>query len=194
MKVPINSVYTLMIERYDWIFNNDTNDPGNPLYSKFNASQSSLTSLDSVSTLNSMMPQYGSVEDKEHIDFVEENVVKRSKSVRNKLKGRSRNRLGMGSGTSFDTDYDSEKETVSLNNLAERKMKLTGPRRVNKLKMMHHSQSYDEEIDVDVKSTEATANSPMSSLAVQKENGLSVSFDGIFEMIDTFDNDGVNEN
>ena len=182
-QVPINSVYTLMIERYDWIFNEDTTDPGNPLYSKFNASLTSLASLDSP--FNSMMSQHETMEGKDQLrEFLkeDENVVKRRKSVRDKLKTNSRNRVIQGSG-SFDIDFDLDKETGSLNDLSDRRMRFGSQRRIQKLKMVSHSLSFDSEMDVDTKTSNTPTNSPvMSSLAVQSENGLSVSVDGIFEM------------
>ena len=183
-QVPINSVYTLMIERYDWIFNEDTTDPGNPLYSKFNASLTSLASLDSASPFNSMMmSQCESIEGKDQLkEFLmeDENVVKRRKSVRDKLKTNSRNRVIQGS---FDIDLDLDKETGSLNDLSDRRMRFGTQRRVHKLKMVSQSFSFDAEMDVDTKTSNTPTNSPvMSSLAFQSENGLSVSVDGIFEM------------
>ena len=181
-QVPINSVYTLMIERYDWIFNEDTKDPGNPLYSKFNASLTSLASLDSP--LNSMSQCEG-VEGKDQLrEFLmeDETVVKRRKSVRDKLKTNSRNRVIQGAG-SFDIDLDLDKETGSLNDLSDRRMRFSSQKRIHKLKMVSQSLSFDAEMDVDTKTSNTPTNSPvMSSLALQSENGLSVSVDGIFEM------------
>lgn len=189
-QVPINSVYTLMIERYEWIFNEDTTDPGNPLYSKWNASLASLTSIDSVSTFNSKMPNYGSIEtegkDQLREYLMDETVVKRTSSVRNKLKTNSRNRVMTGSG-SFDIEFDSD---CSQNSFSERRMRFGAQRRVNKLKMTSQSISFDAEMDVDTKTSNTPTNSPvMSSLALQSEHGLSVSVDARLDMTGSNDDD-----
>ena len=186
-QVPINSVYTLMIERYDWIFNEDTTDPGNPLYSKFNASLTSLTSIDSASTFDSMVPNYGSIEGKNELReyLMDESVVKRTHSVRNKLKHNSRNRV-MDSG-SFDIDFDSD---CSQSSSSERRMRFGAQRRINKLKMTSQSVSFDAEMDVDTKTSNTPTNSPvMSSLALQSEHGLSVSVDACLDMTGSNDCD-----
>ena len=194
-QVPINSVYTLMIERYDWIFNEDTKDPGNPLYSKWNFS---MTSLDIVD-VDTMIPNCGGKD--ELRDFLvedEENVVKRTRSVRNKLKTNSRNRSGGGgvfSGSgSLDIDFDSDKETDSLKSmksLSTRRRQFGAQGRVHKLKMASQSLSFDAEMgSFDTKASNTPTNSPvMSSLAIHSENGLSVSCDRIFGMADSHDSD-----
>ena len=189
-QVPINSVYTLMIERYDWIFNEDTKDPGNPLYSKWNFSMTSLEmSVDA--SFDTMMPNIGGKDQLRDFLVEDENVVKRTRSVRNKLKTNSRNRVNLGSG-SFDMDFDSDIEAGSMpNSLSERKMRFGAQGRVHKLKMIGHSMSFDSEMgSFDTKASNTPTNSPvMSSLAIQSENGLSVSCDRIFEMTGSHDSD-----
>ena len=124
-QVPINTVFSLMIERFDWIFA-DKNII-NPLNSNLNISQSSLASVDSYitcpDTMNSslildspMTSRFESIGEKDELDEDnddEEKLQRRGSVTRKAIKNRKVNRVfaistDLSALSTTDDDLDEE--------------------------------------------------------------------------------------
>lgn len=137
--VPINSVFSLMIERFDWIFSDQ--NTCNPLASNFNISGSSLTSLNSIDSFidpMSLSQMSGMLDETKEEEVLErqveeaEDVEKRQTDIRSQLKGLRVNRV-------FTTDFGalSDKEGDEHDNGRKRSNTVT----TNTLQ--HHGNDFD---------------------------------------------------
>ena len=90
INIPLNSVYSLMIERYDWIFEDNV---GNPLVSAFNGPVDSLFFNDSVLERSNCSTPTGSFENKEEDEDDTPLFTRRSDNRKKSIQQKKNNRL-----------------------------------------------------------------------------------------------------
>ena len=117
INIPLNSVYSLMIERYDWIFEDNV---GNPLLSAFNGSVDSLFRNDIVMERGDCLTPTGSLEMND--DDVGSPLFTRRPNIRKKSIQQKKNNRLCSSEAIINELYEDETEEDFSEEHLERQM------------------------------------------------------------------------
>ena len=143
INIPLNSVYSLMIERYDWIFEDNV---GNPLLSAFNGSVDSLFRNDIVMERGDCLTPTGSLEMND--DDVDSPLFTRRPNIRKKSIQQKKNNRLCSSEAIINELYEDETEEDFSEEHLERQMMILRSKSVSTTNRETYRQSDEDTISM----------------------------------------------